>query len=222
LEWFGFIGGLLTVAGKFISIEGGEGAGKSTQIAALADAIRTHGFDVIVTREPGGTEGAEAIRQLLLGGSADRWQPAAEALLFAAARSDHVERLIRPALAKGQWAISDRFLDSSRAYQGASSGIGDADIMTLHGIGSGGFLPQRTLVLDIDPAAAALRTQKRDGLATDRIGGRDAHFHAAVRAAFLSLAAQEPHRIRVIDASGDPATVTALMLAQIADLLPET
>jgi dTMP kinase len=210
----------LTVAGRFISIEGGEGAGKSTQIAALADAIRAHNFDVVVTREPGGTKGAEAIRQLLLDGSADRWQPAAEALLFAAARSDHVERLIRPALAKGQWVISDRFIDSSRAYQGVSSGMGDADIVTLHSIGSGGFLPDRTLVLDIDPVVAALRTQKRDGSAADRIGGRNADFHAAVRTAFLSLAAQEPQRIRVVDALGDPATVTALMLAQISDLLP--
>jgi dTMP kinase len=220
LERAYIIGWLLTVAGKFISIEGGEGAGKSTQIAALADAIRARGFNVVVTREPGGTEGAEAIRQLLLGGSADRWRPAAEALLFAAARSDHVERLIRPALAQGQWVISDRFLDSSRAYQGASSGMGDADIMSLHGIGSGGFLPDRTLVLDLDPAAAALRTRKRDGSAADRIGGRNADFHSAVRDAFLSLAAQEPQRIRVVDASADTATVTALMLTQISDLLP--
>jgi dTMP kinase len=208
----------MIVPGKFISIEGGEGAGKSTQILALATHIRTMGFDVLVTREPGGTEGGEAIRQLLLGGSADRWRPAAEALLFAAARSDHVERLIRPALAQGKWVISDRFIDSSRAYQGASSGIGDADILKIHAVGSGGFLPDRTLILDIDPATALGRTQLRDGGEADRIGGRQSAFHAAVRQAFLDLAAQEPDRIRVVDASNTAAEVTAAMLAQIKDL----
>ncbi len=106
----------MTARGRFLSIEGGAGVGKSTQINALADMIRSHGHDVILTREPGGTEGAEVIRQLLLGGSAERWAPRAEALLFAAARSDHVERLIEPALASGKWVIADRFIDSSRAY----------------------------------------------------------------------------------------------------------
>ena len=105
----------MTARGRFLSIEGGEGVGKSTQINALADMIRSHGHDVILTREPGGTEGAEVIRQLLLGGSAERWAPRAEALLFAAARSDHVERLIEPALASGKWVIADRFIDSSLA-----------------------------------------------------------------------------------------------------------
>lgn len=209
----------MIVQGKFISIEGGEGAGKSTQISALATHIRSLGFDVLVTREPGGTEGGEAIRQLLLGGTADRWRPAAEALLFAAARSDHVERLIRPALAQGKWVISDRFIDSSRAYQGASSGIGDDDIMRIHAVGSGGFLPDRTLILDIDPAAALQRTQRRDGGEADRIGGRQSDFHAAVRQAFLDLAVQEPERIRVVDAANSVAVVTATMLTQIADLL---
>ncbi len=212
----------MIMSGKFISIEGGEGAGKSTQIAALADTIRAHGFEVVVTREPGGTAGAEAIRQLLLGGNADRWHPAAEALLFAAARSDHVERLIRPALAQGKWVISDRFIDSSRAYQGASSGIGDADILKIHAIGSAGFLPDRTLILDIDPTAALERTRRRDGADVDRIGGRQGEFHTAVRNAFLELAAQEPTRMRVIDASAAIADVTVAMIAQVADLLPTT
>jgi dTMP kinase len=210
------------MTGRFISIEGGEGAGKSTQIKALANAIQAHGLEVVITREPGGTEGAEAIRQLLLDGGADRWRPAAEALLFAAARSDHVERLIRPALAEGKWVISDRFLDSSRAYQGASSGIGDEDILALHRVGSAGFLPDMTLILDIAPDAALLRTQSRDGGNSDRIGGRDPEFHLAVRKAFLQLAAQEPERIRVIDASGSPATVTALIMAELFGLLPSS
>ena len=140
----------MTARGRFISIEGGEGVGKSTQIAALAAFIEQKGFEVVLTREPGGTEGAETIRQLVLGGSAERWLPRAEALLFAAARSDHVERLIEPALARGKWVISDRFIDSSRAYQGAGAGLSDADIMALHHIGSRGMLPDRTLVLRLD------------------------------------------------------------------------
>ena len=152
----------MTARGRFLSIEGGEGVGKSTQINALADMIRNHGHEVILTREPGGTEGAEIIRQLLLGGSAERWLPRAEALLFAAARSDHVERLIEPALASGKWVIADRFIDSSRAYQGAGSGMSDDDIMTLHNIGSRGLLPDRTLVLRLDPKEAAQRAAARE------------------------------------------------------------
>ena len=114
----------MMATGIFISIEGGEGVGKSTQIAALKTALESMGVEVVLTREPGGTEGAEAIRQLLLGGSDDRWGAGPEALLFAAARGDHVEKLIKPALAAGRWVISDRFIDSSRAYQGASLGVG--------------------------------------------------------------------------------------------------
>jgi dTMP kinase len=210
------------MAGKFISIEGGEGAGKSTQIAALANHLRSQGLEVVLTREPGGTEGAEAIRKLLLDGSADRWNPAAEALLFAAARSDHVERLIKPSLAQGKWVISDRFIDSSRAYQGANSGMGDGDIMTLHAIGSAAFLPDRTIILDIDPQAAALRTQKRDGDNADRIGGRQAEFHMAVRKAFLHIAADDPKRVRVVDASSDLETVSSEIYNQIIDMLPSS
>ncbi len=206
--------------GVFLSIEGGEGVGKSTQIAALKAALESREIEVVITREPGGTEGAEAIRQLLLGGNDDRWGAGPEALLFAAARGDHVEKLIRPALAKGQWVISDRFIDSSRAYQGASLGLGDADIMELHRIGSGGFLPDRTLVLDLGDLEAAERAQVRDGGKPDRIGGRDAAFHARVRQAFHRFASDEPDRVRIIDASGDAADVTARLLAAIADLLP--
>jgi dTMP kinase len=204
--------------GRFLSIEGGEGVGKSTQIAALADAIRKTGHDVIVTREPGGTQGAEAIRQMLLGGSAERWLPRAEALLFAAARSDHVERLIEPALEGGKWVISDRFLDSSRAYQGAGSGLSDADILTLHDIGSRGLLPDRTLVLRLEPHEAAQRAQVRDAGKPDRIQARDLAFHADVDAAFVGYAECEP-RVRLIDADGSPQEVTARLLAEISDLL---
>lgn len=208
------------VEGVFLSIEGGEGVGKSTQIAALKNALESRGLDVVLTREPGGTEGAEAIRQLLLGGSDDRWGAGAEALLFAAARGDHVEKLIKPSLAAGRWVISDRFIDSSRAYQGVSLGLGDADIMELHRIGSASFLPHRTLVLDLSDAEAARRATARDNGQSDRIGGRDAEFHFNVRRAFQHFAATEPGRVRMIDAVGAANEVTARLVAAIADLLP--
>jgi dTMP kinase len=208
----------MTQRGRFLSIEGGEGVGKTTQINALADAIRRAGHDVIITREPGGTEGAEIIRQLLLGGSAERWLPRAEALLFAAARSDHVERLIEPALEGGKWVISDRFIDSSRAYQGGGSGLSDADILTLHDIGSRGLMPDRTLILRLDPKEAISRAATRDSNQPDRIQGRADSFHSDVDVAFVSFAERDP-RVRLIDASGEPSDVTKRLLAEVADLL---
>ena len=208
----------MTARGRFISIEGGEGVGKSTQIAALAAFIEQKGFEVVLTREPGGTEGAETIRQLVLGGSAERWLPRAEALLFAAARSDHVDRLIEPALANGKWVISDRFIDSSRAYQGAGSGLSDADILALHDIGSRGMLPDRTLVLRLDTKEAANRAAARDQNQPDRIQGRVETFHADVDIAFVSFAESE-QRVRLVDASGAPHEVTMRLLAEISDLL---
>jgi len=206
--------------GVFISIEGGEGVGKTTQINALADALRSRGIDVIVTREPGGTEGAEAIRQLLLSGSAGRWEPGAEALLFAAARSDHVNRLIKPALEAGKWVISDRFLDSSRAYQGGGSGINDSDILELHRIGSDGFLPSRTLILTLEEQEAAARANERDGNAADRIQNRDSGFHEQVHDSFKRFAKLDSERVRLIDASGAAEQVTARLINQLSDLMP--
>ncbi|PZU57587.1 MAG: dTMP kinase [Sphingobium sp.] len=208
------------MTGRFISLEGGEGAGKSTQMRALAQALRKRGLDVVETREPGGSAGAEAIRGLLLTGDADRWGARAEALLFAAARADHVERTIRPALAAGQWVVSDRFLDSSRAYQGETGGMGDDDIVTLHRIGSEGLLPDRTLVLTLPEAEAAARAHARDGGEGDRIGGRDAAFHRKVAGRFAAIAAHEPERVRLIDASGTADDVTGRLMAALADLLP--
>ena len=206
--------------GVFLSIEGGEGVGKSTQITALEKALESRGLRVVLTREPGGTEGAEAIRRLLLDGSDDRWGARPEAMLFAAARGDHVEKLIKPSLASGKWVISDRFIDSSRAYQGVSLGLGDADIMELHRIGSAGFLPHRTLVLDLSDAEATQRAFARDQGQSDRIGGRDTEFHFNVRRAFHGFAAAEPDRVRLIDAVGEASDVTARLIAAIADLLP--
>lgn len=208
------------MTGRFLSLEGGEGAGKSTQIRALAAALRARGIDVVETREPGGSAGAEAIRQLLLTGEADRWSARAEALLFAAARADHVEKTIRPALARGAWVISDRFLDSSRAYQSGAGGLNDGDIMALHRFGSEGLLPDRTLVLTLPEAEAQARAHVRDGGAGDRIGGRGRAFHNAVARAFAGHAAAEPDRVCLIDASGAAEDVTARLMDAIADLLP--
>lgn len=219
MEWGTSGDAQLMNRGRFISIEGGEGAGKSTQIQMLAERLRAHGHTVDVTREPGGTEGAEAIRALLLGGGDDRWGAEAEALLFAAARSDHVAKRIKPALDEGTWVVSDRYLDSSRAYQGASLRLADRAIMELHRIGSGGFLPDRTIVLDMPLDEARKRTEKRDGGISDRIGGRNDAFHQRVRDAFRAIAASEPERVRLVDARGSADEVADRLFAQIADLL---
>lgn len=206
--------------GRFVSLEGGEGVGKSTQLAALAEALAGRGIAVHVTREPGGSPGAEAIRALLLEGEEGRWNPRAEALLFAAARSDHIERTIRPALDRGQWVLSDRFLDSSLAYQGAAGGLGIDRVRDLHRFGSDDFLPDRTLVLQLGDGEAAARARVRDGDAGDRIGSRPPAYHAAVEAGFREIAEREPQRVRLIDASGTAATVTARLLYALGDLLP--
>ena len=205
--------------GRFITLEGGEGVGKSTQAKRLAEALRARGIDIIETREPGGSAGAEAIRKLLLEGAGDRWTAEAEALLFAAARADHVARTIRPALDAGKWVVCDRFLDSSLAYQGGASGLGDDAIRALHDVGSGGLLPDRTLLLDLPMFTAATRELERDGGNRDRFGERDAPFHKAVVESFRRLAAGEPDRFRVVDAKGSPEEVTARLLAALDDLL---
>lgn len=207
------------MSGRFISLEGGEGVGKSTQVRRLAEALRGRGLEVVETREPGGSPGAEAIRRLLLEGADERWTAEAEALLFAAARADHVARTIRPALARGAWVLCDRFLDSSLAYQGGPGGVGQEAIRSLHAVGSHGFLPDRTLLLELPAARAAERLAVRDAAGSDRIGGRGADYHAGVAAAFVALAEADPARFRRVDAGGDAETVTRSLLATIEDLL---
>jgi len=205
------------VTGRFITLEGGEGVGKSTQLKALAEALRARGIEVVTTREPGGTPGAEAIRKLLLGGAEDRWSARAEALLFAAARTDHVDKLIRPALEAGRWVLSDRFIDSSLAYQGGAGGLGIEAVRGINAFGIGESFPDRTLVLALDGGVG--RALARDGEGSDRIGGRPIAYHEAVEAAFGRLAADEPDRVRLIDASGAPEQVTERLLAALEDLL---
>jgi dTMP kinase len=205
------------VTGRFISLEGGEGVGKSTQLKALASALRDRGIEVVETREPGGSPGAEAIRGLLL--HDHHWGAEAEALLFAAARADHVAQTIRPALERGAWVLCDRFVDSSIAYQGGAGGLGFETVRRLHDAGSHGFLPDRTLLLRLEEDEAADRAVRRDTGGADLIGGRDAAYHRGVADSFARLAAEEPERWRVIDASGSPEAVTPRLLAAVEDLL---
>lgn len=203
--------------GKFISLEGGEGVGKSTQVQALAAALKDRGLDVVVTREPGGSAGAEAIRELLLNGSDDRWGVRAEALLFAAARADHVEKVIEPAVAAGKWVLSDRFVDSSLAYQGGAGSLGIEAVRAINAFGIEGCFPDRTLVLVLDEGADRARARDADG--SDRIGGRSDEYHRKVEAAFRIIAAEEPERVQLIDGSGTAQEVTARLFAAIQDLL---
>ena len=203
--------------GKFITLEGGEGVGKSTQARALADALGKRGINVLVTREPGGSDGAERIRELLLGGS-NEWSASAEALLFAAARADHVEKLIAPALASGGWVLCDRFVDSSLAYQGGAGDSGINAVRAINAFAIDGALPDRSLVLLL--ADGANRAVARDNGASDAIGGRSGEYHRKVDDAFRSIAADEPQRVRLIDASGSREVVTQRLLDAISDLLP--
>jgi dTMP kinase len=203
--------------GRFISLEGGEGVGKSTQLRALAAALRARGLDVVETREPGGSAGGEAIRELLLGGEEERWSAPAEALLFAAARTDHVDKLVRPALLEGRWVISDRFIDSSLAYQGGAGGLGIEAVRAVNAFGISDWFPDRTLLLLLPDGAE--RAMARDVGVSDRIGGRPASYHRAVEEAFREIARKEPERVRLVDASGLPDDVTQRLLAALEGLL---
>ena len=188
------------MAGRFISFEGGEGSGKSTQARLLADRLRESGQTVVLTREPGGTAGAEAVRALLVTGEPDRWTPWAEACLVNAARADHVARVIRPALARGDWVICDRFVDSTRAYQGAGKGIADADLCRLHAQVTGDLWPDLTIVMTMDSTAGLIRARARnDG--EGRFEAHDAAFHTRIAEFFNSLATTIPQRCRAFDAS---------------------
>lgn len=203
---------------RFIAFEGGEGVGKSTQARLLVEALSQHGIDALLTREPGGTPGAEMVRKLLLEPPGTGWQVQAEALLFAAARSDHVAKAIKPALLAGRWVVCDRFVLSSRAYQGLAGGLGDEEVRTLHKIGSNGLEPDLTLLLEAPGDDVSERLRKRDGDEADAIGGRNGRYHADVARGFAGLA-QGNDRIVQIDASGDPHDVHAAVMRKIEPLL---
>lgn len=205
------------IRGRFITIEGGEGVGKSTQAGLLVAAFERAGVPVKQTREPGGSAGGEAIRRLLLEGAGERWDAVSEALLLIAARHDHVSRLIAPALARGVWVISDRFADSTFAYQGYGKGVGLGELTTLHRFALGNFAPDLTLILDLPVEVGLARAVARSQ--ADRFERLDRDFHERLRRGFQQIAADNPARCVVIDASGDAQTAHRAVLAAIKERL---
>ncbi|RID93678.1 dTMP kinase [Gemmobacter lutimaris] len=199
--------------GRFISFEGIDGSGKSTQARLLAEALRGRGQTVVLTREPGGSPGAEEIRRLVLEGDPDRWSAETELLLFTAARRDHLEKTIRPALARGETVITDRFADSTRMYQGISRGDLAAAVDQLHRLMIG-VEPDLTLLIDIDPEVGLSRAVARQG-AEQRFEDMGLDLQRRMRAGFLALAAAHPGRFRVIDGARDPQAVAADVLAAV-------
>ena len=188
--------------GKFITLEGGEGAGKSTQTKLLAQALEGSGIGVLLTREPGGTLAAEEIRNFLVNGPIDRWTPASEALLLFAARLEHMENTIRPALNSDRWVVCDRFADSTMAYQGYGHGLGVDWIANLHRLTLGDFSPDLTIILDIPPEAGLARAGQRSD-SEDRYERMDPAFHQRLRDGFLEIARRDPKRCAVVDATQD-------------------
>jgi dTMP kinase len=211
------------VTGCFITFEGGEGAGKSTQIARLRRRIEAAGQPVLVTREPGGSPRAERIRTVLLAGGAKALGPLAEAVLFTAARIDHLERTIRPALQAGTHVLCDRFADSTRAYQGALGSLDEGTLASLERLAVEGTEPNLTLVLDLPPEAGLERIRRRQaerGEGADRFEAEGLPFHAALRDAFLRIAAAAPHRCVVIDAGRGEDAVEAAVWGAVQERLP--
>jgi dTMP kinase len=196
------------MSGKFITFEGGEGSGKSTQLKLLCETFTASGTPYVSTREPGGSAGGERIRKLLVSGDKDAWDAGTETLLFYAARLDHVNRLIKPALAEGKVVICDRFADSTRVYQGIGKGMADDYIESLHRLTLGNFIPDLTLILDIDPAVGLKRANERRGN-ENRFETLGLDFHQRIRAGFLAIARREPGRCIVVDATRDVENVQA-------------
>jgi dTMP kinase len=207
--------------GFFISFEGGEGAGKSTQIRRLSERLGERGLQVVLTREPGGSEGAESIRNLALNGAADRWSPLTESLLMYAARRDHIERRIQPALVLGQVVLCDRFADSTRAYQGAGGGVATSFIDALEANIVQDCVPNLTLIFDM-PVEEGLRRAAARGDFEARFESKGLEFHQRLRDGFLKIAADQPRRCVVINAAaGDVETVAALVWAAVEPRLPQ-
>lgn len=192
--------------GRFITLEGGEGAGKSTQIARLAKALRATGIEIRTTREPGGSQAAEDIRKLLVEGEPGRWQPMTEALLHFAARAEHLHSVVLPSIAAGTWVVCDRFADSTMAYQGYGHGLGRKTITALYRNVVGDFAPDLTLILDVPVDVGLQRAASRQG-GEDRYERMDRSFHERLRRGFRDIAKREPKRCKLIDAAGDIGSV---------------
>ena len=207
-----------SASGRFITLEGGEGAGKSTQIARLADWLSARGREVVATREPGGSPGAEMIRKLLVEGPTERWDGTTEALLHFAARRDHLRSTIWPALQRGAWVVSDRFADSTRAYQGHGHGLDLAALIRLQDVAIGNFQPDLTLILDLPIETGLARAATRRGTET-RYESLPRDFHERVRNGFLQIAKSEPRRCALVDASGDIDTIAAAISRVVAERL---
>lgn len=205
--------------GRFITLEGGEGAGKSTQAHLLAAALGEWGVETLLTREPGGTKGAEQIRRLLVSGAASRWDPTCEALLHTAARRDHLVRQVWPALERGVWVICDRFADSTLAYQGHAQGLEAQKITDLYHLIAGDFVPDLTLIHDLPVAEGLRRAGQRDGAQSGRYENFDRTFHERLRQGFLDIATGAPERCVVIDAAATPDTVHRAILQAVRQRL---
>ncbi len=208
--------------GLFVTFEGGEGAGKSTQIRLLAEALRAAGHTVLLTREPGGSRGAEAVRHVLLSGAAEAYGTRMEAILFAAARNDHVEELIRPALLRGEVVLCDRFMDSSRVYQGVTGNLEPEFVETLQRVAVNGVVPDCTVILDLPARAGLERAQKRGAagdVAPDRFEKEELETHEKRREAFLDIAAREPERCHVVNAMRSQDVISADILSIVDQLL---
>jgi len=208
----------MTKLGRFITLEGGEGAGKSTQINLLKDALQHAGFNVLTTREPGGSPGGEAIRTLLVQGDTNRWEPLTEALLNYGARHEHIQKVIAPALAEGTWVLCDRFADSTMAYQGYGHGMDREIIRRLHRLVVGDLRPDLTLILDM-PVETGLARAKSRGEGEDRYERMGTDFHTRLRDGFLEIAKKDPHRCEVIDATGDVGAVAMAIHDAVATKL---
>ena len=204
--------------GRFITLEGGEGAGKSTQITRLADWLKSRGRDVVTTREPGGAPGAEMIRKLLVEGPAERWDGTTEALLHFAARRDHLRATVWPALKRGAWVLSDRFADSTRAYQGYGHGLDLEALDRLYEVAVDGFHPDLTVILDLPVDTGLARAAARRGTET-RYESLPRDFHERVRNGFLEIAKAEPRRCAIVDASKDIDTIAQAIARAVAERL---
>jgi dTMP kinase len=204
--------------GSFITFEGGEGSGKSTQVTRLAERLKLRGIDVVTTREPGGSPGAEAMRILLLNGVAKPLGPTAETMLFAAARDDHVHSTIEPALSSGAWVISDRFMDSTRVYQGALGNVDPRLIRALERVTIGDVVPDLTFILDVPVEVGMARVKGRGG-ERDRFEAEDLEFHVQLREAFRDAAQREPKRCVLIDASQNPDVVAVRIWMAVVERL---